>query len=450
MFRLVKKIISRTIFLLHRYRISKNPLVCNIYGAMGLRAALTELYMGRSSSLRIRKKQLEKLNNIRNKDKITVAFQVWQIGKWKCDSVYKAMEKSSRFSPLIWVAEDPALPTEFKKDVKNNVYQYFLKKNYICSVASTWEELYKCEKPDIVFIQEPYAYGFNMPPYTLNRLLCYVRYGLPNTLTEAATNRFLHNYCLLYFCENKFIAESYGSLMNNKGRNIAITGHPVVDYLTSAPTEAKDAWRNCKSGVKKVIWAPHWTIGNQSFYCASTFLLVSDVMLKIAQRYADSIRIAFKPHPTLKRELYRHPKWGKEKTDAYFEQWATMSNTLLAEGDYRELFRQSDAIIHDSGSFLLEYLLMDKPCMYLLRDDGKPNFNDMNIEALQCYTIGKTEEDIERFIQDQVLGGQDFKSEKRKAFCKKYLIPPHEKTAAENILDAILGNPPYNTIILYS
>lgn len=107
-------------------------------------------------------------------------------------------------------------------------------------------------------------------------------------------------------------------------------------------------------------------------------------------------------------------------------------------GEYRALFQQSDAMIHDSGSFILEYLLMDRPCMYLCREKAFFQFNDMNKDALKCYKLGMSEVDIERFIQEQVIGDLDFNAGRRKAFCEKYLIPPFGKSAAQNIIDAIL------------
>lgn len=420
--------------------------ILSIYLNIGVYEAMCYLLCQKYINKKSHKDRKRKLDLVRAKQKIVVVFQVWNLGKWKCDSVYKAMGESKRFFPLVWITEDPAATVAQKEYVKNFTYKFFKENNYVCTNAATWEDLDKEMKPDIVFIQEPYAYSFNMSPRAIKHLLCYVRYGLPNTLTEDGTNLFLHNFCLFYFCENTMIASDYGKMMMNKGRNIVVTGHPIVDYLLDRRNKKALGWLDSGKEFKKVIWAPHWTIGNNSFYTASTFLFIANVMLKIAQRFSDSIQFTFKPHPTLYRELCIHPAWGKEKTDAYYSQWATMPNTQLWQGEYRNLFQQSDAMIHDCGSFVLEYLLMDKPCMYLDRGDGKQNFNNMNLEALKCYTIGRSEEDIESFIQEQVLGNYDPHADKRKAFCEKYLIPPHGKTAAENIIDAILGNHPYNQL----
>lgn len=384
------------------------------------------------------------LDFIRQKKKIVVVFQVWNLGKWKCDSVYRAMTKSERFEPIIWIANQSNTSVQSCAVFKKELELYFKKRNYNFVIASTWSELEQFASPDITFIQEPYDFPINLPPNTNNRLLCYVRYGLPNTLTQEGTNFFLHNFTLFYFGENTIVATEFAEIMQNKGRNIVVTGHPIVDYLMEREEGMPSVWKKTGKELKKVIWAPHWTIEQQSFFSVSTFLSLADVMVSLAIKYKDSIQFAFKPHPNLYDALCSHSAWGKQKTDAYYEIWATMENSQLENGEYRNLFQQSDAIIHDCGSFILEYMLVGKPCMYLSRGDTEHLFNNMNLEALRCYTIGKTKEDIETFIQEQVIGDYDPYAEKRKAFCEKYLIPPHGKTAAENIIDAILGNPPYD------
>jgi DivIVA domain-containing protein len=63
---------------------------------------------------------------------------------------------------------------------------------------------------------------------------------------------------------------------------------------------------------------------------------------EFAEKYADRIQWAFKPHPLLRDTLYQHPDWGKERTDAYYGRWESMPNTQLETGAYVELFKQSD------------------------------------------------------------------------------------------------------------
>lgn len=410
-----------------------------VYQKAGLKAALSYLIFRKYIGSHDYCKRKKKLAEIRKKERITVAFQVISLGKWKSDTVYRAMLRSPRFRPVMWIVDEPGAPEQEKVVERTSLKAHFSKLNYEFSEATSWMQIDEEIKPDIVFICDPYFVPLNMPPQIDNRLVCYVRYGMPNTFTASGTDLFLHNFALFYFMESKFIAEENRKLMTNKGQNIAVTGHPMVDFLLEPPDVPSSVWKDEGKNRKKIIWAPHWTIKNKSFYEASTFLSFADSMVDIAKKYADVLQIAFKPHPNLYRVLSSESVWGKSKTDEYYNLWATMPNTQLETGAYRELFQQSDAMIHDCGSFILEYLLMNKPCMYLDRGDGKQNLNDMNKEALKCYSIGKTSGDIERFIEEKVMGQKDELMCQRRDFCNKYLLPPGGKTAAENILDAILG-----------
>ena len=42
-----------------------------------------------------------------------------------------------------------------------------------------------------------------------------------------------------------------------------------------------------------------------------------------------------------------------------------MPNTSINEGNAYEIFKSSDALIHDCGSFLLDYMFTKKPCLYI-------------------------------------------------------------------------------------
>lgn len=168
------------------------------------------------------------------------------------------------------------------------------------------------------------------------------------------------------------------------------------------------------------------------------FLELADDMLQIAHDYRDRVHFAFKPHPKLRFTLEQQPGWGVEKTDAYYKTWQEMPNGQLELGVYTDLFKQSDAMLHDCGSFSVEYLFMDKPCMYLQKED-RGVMNQMTRDAVACHEAGKTGREIREFIDGSVLGNSDPMRAKRAAFREKYLLPPNGCSAAQNIIRAILG-----------
>lgn len=161
-------------------------------------------------------------------------------------------------------------------------------------------------------------------------------------------------------------------------------------------------------------------------------------MLKMAQKYTDRVQFVFKPHPLLYEKLKKI--WGEEKTKNYYNQWKTMPNTSFHDGEYIDLFLTSDAMIHDSGSFLLEYLYVNKPVMRTMTgEDMSKVFNKLALDSLNVYYQGFNEQEIEQFIQN-VIDGVDPMKEAREKFYQERLLPPNGKLPSENIIDDIIDS----------
>ena len=162
-------------------------------------------------------------------------------------------------------------------------------------------------------------------------------------------------------------------------------------------------------------------------------------MFDIAEQYKDSLQIAFKPHPRLKTELYRHPDWGKEKTDQYYQRWDSMENTQLETGDFIELFKTSDAMIHDSGSFTIEYLFVNKPVAFTTADFEalKSEHNDIARACLDQYYVVHDENELMAYIKDVVIAGQDTMKDQRTAFFQTALKPNVRGNTSEFIVNDI-------------
>ena len=138
------------------------------------------------------------------------------------------------------------------------------------------------------------------------------------------------------------------------------------------------------------------------------------------------------PHPFLKSELYK--LWGKEKTDKYYECWNQLPNCSINLDSYIELFNESDAMILDSGSFSVEYLFTGKPSLFCYKNDKVvTEFNFFGKEALKMHYGCKSTDDIDEFINNIVVNGNDFMKDKRTAFYYEKLVPPNSSLANENI-----------------
>ena len=247
----------------------------------------------------------------------------------------------------------------------------------------------------------------------------------------------LHNYAWKLFYPTELHRKDAQAFALNRGRNIEVVGYPNADHFLRGGFD--DVWKPQNRTKKRVIWAPHFTI-KPGYVSQSNFLWMADFMLSVAKKYSDKIQFVFKPHPLLFSELCKHAKWGEEKTKQYYDEWQSGENTQLESGTFIDLFMTSDAMIHDSGSFCVEYHYSGNPVMYVAR-----NFEEQVAEkgefgqlAMRQHYVGKDEEDIIRFIEKTVLHGDDPKKDARKRFLEQYLTPPHGKTVTENTMDILL------------
>lgn len=373
---------------------------------------------------------------------VNVVFEVTGISKWKADSVLRLMLEHPRFNPIVWHVSYIG-----KKDSARNAEELEQCREYFTPMGvkpvnyASLADFPATEKPDILFPNEPYDLSiFSMPHNKgmLDYLWCFIPYDFASTVCKENRNQIIPNGALSTFYENAAVARASSILMSNRGMNGAVTGHSMADAFLFPPQPRPNVWKACREGKKRVVWAPHWTVEKGICRIAfGTFLQTGEILLEMAEKYRGQIQFAFKPHPNLYYTLCEHPAWGKERTDSFYAKWREMPNTQFEDGAYADLFMQSDAMIHDCGSFMLEYLYADKPCMYLKDPENRQEYSAMAEDCLNAYQIGITREEIEGFLQ-MVLRGEDPKAEVRRQLREKYLVPPHGQSAAQNIIDCLL------------
>ena len=391
-----------------------------------------------------RKSQLEAARRLKGKERIEVAFMLTIPGMWKSDYLFRAMQENPRYHPYVVIypyswykgfskEEVEATLERTEKFIADKGFEYVIPRDD----NGRWQDIKKSLDPDILIFSSPYKdqpsqyfiYHFR------DRLTCYVPYAFLG-LNMGGDNYDLifHNLVGLYFLETNLHLEDAIDRSRCKGVNAVVTGFPGTEVFLRKDYAPKDIWKIQNVRKKRVIWAPHHTIDDN--FEMSTFLLVCDKMLTLAERYREQIQFAFKPHQLLKFKLQQ--LWGKEKTEAYYNNWAAMENTQLEESSYVDLFLTSDAMIHDCGSFTTEYLFMNKPVMYLTHDEHYvERFNRIGLEAFKCHYQGESIEDIESFLADVVLREKDTKEFVRQDFFNKYLSPRNGIMPSETIIRTI-------------
>lgn len=372
------------------------------------------------------------ISRIKKKGQATILFLPANVAMWKYDVLFRKLQEHSKFTPVILPSVARSISDEEKIAEKEKMIRYFKSRGF--PVVSEQEA--RALKPDIVFITQ--AYG-RFAEYDLSdfpdALGCYSPYSYPTCFDKRILNLINLNKVWRLFDTTEEHRTDLSRLMSNHGKNVRVTGYTNADLFLASADRFKFPWKQKNPRLKRIIYAPHWTIGDRDVLGYATFLVFGEVMLNLAKKYTAYTQWCFKPHPWLFRALSSHPDWGAKRAKSYFNAWQDLPNAMIVTDDYVSLFMTSDAMIHDCGSFRCEYFYAKKPAMYLVKDGQLENDGEIGRIAFEAHSHGRTSKDIEAFIERIISGEDDSKKEARGRFFDKYLLPPNEKSAAENILE---------------
>lgn len=389
---------------------------------------------------RARRKQDLAIELIRKQGIAKIAFIVSSLPMWRFQPLYNCLNKDNSFQVSIVLYPFSSYDDNQKEESIRQLRLFFEDKRIplldLSKEPRPGEALRKAFDPDIVFFPQPYNHLFENDldsNYFEDKLICYIPYAMLTSSEPWAYKNHLENIAWrLYFSSKERESEAKEVLFNG-GKNIRIVGESMSDLFSEESTHS--IWKEHPTRLKRVIWAPHFSINGNDFQHRASFIIFHQALLDIAHSYQGRIQFAFKPHPRLQTELYKHPEWGKTKTDEYFQRWATGENTQLVTGDYIDLFKDSDAMIHDCGSFSVEYHFTGNPVLFISENlnDVTNSLNDFGKEAILAHYQGSRKEDIIHFIDSVVLNGEDPMRSERERFRKKYLTPPSGQSVAYNI-----------------
>ncbi len=379
------------------------------------------------------------LKELKNKRTIKCVFLALFEEIWKYDNVYRLMTANPRFEALIMVCPIVNYGKENMIKRMNACYDALKNKGYNVIRAyneefNSYIDLKKDLSPDIIFYTSPYK-GLIDERYYITKfkkkLTVYVPYFMnSNKDYKMSCNLELHNLVWRRYSETEYHRLLSVRYAKNKGINVVNTGYPGIEPFLHLKNH------NTKTTRKRIIWAPHHTIEPVGIIFYSCFLKYYDFFLEMAEKYKKEVHFVFKPHPLLRNKLYG--LWGKERTDAYYHLWEQSENMSLNEGDYVDLFTESDAMIHDSASFIVEYLYLNKPVMRTLNGEGlEIMYNTFGLQCIHQHYLASTEQDVEQFIRN-VICGVDPMKEQRSRFINESLMP--KGSPSQNIIDDILDS----------
>ncbi|OHT45718.1 CDP-glycerol glycerophosphotransferase family protein [Flavobacterium tructae] len=380
------------------------------------------------------------LEIVRKKEKVKVAFFLTHESVWKYDLLFDLMLAHPQFEPQIFVCPVVNFGKENMLFEMNKAYNAFKNRGYDVfrtydTATAEYLDIKKTFSPDLVFFTNPYEglqdYRYYIKEFS-KTLTCYVPYSIPTVNYEFTYDLNFHNLIWKIFSETDIHQKMASENQRNKAINRVVTGYPGFDPLL-INKRPREVWKNKDPALKRIIWTPHHLMNELSK--VSNFLEYYDFFLELATSYKDKLQITFNPHPLLRVKLENDPNWGKEKTDNYFGKWINLENGQFGDGYYIDLFLTSDALIHDSGSFMAEYLITGKPSLFMIRDESIMDYwSTFGNEAITAHYQSRNKKEVIDFIENVVLNGNDWMKDKRCDFVQNTLIPKNNSTASENIM----------------
>lgn len=372
-----------------------------------------------------------KLNHLREKvkngKKVKVFFMIHDAAVFGSASIYWEMQKRELFEPYLYIisrrdVNDP----DFYKAVKQDIL-FFREEGYrVIDGYDEWgnpKDMHLFQ-PDILFYDLPKLYGsagnyYNrMDQLNWEYLTCYVPYGL------LMVDSFYYHYHTKCIRETwKFFLDTNASFKrvladgDFSAFNTVLSGYPKFDDYFQKDVQLPEKLNN---GKPIVIYAPHHSLFVSNNF--ATFDLYKDMMLELARTHAE-INFVLKPHPLLPFQIKARSKTGcisftYEDYLDYVKEWENLPNGMcIFQGDYIKLFRASNCLITDCGSFIGEYLPSLHPCIYLFNPRKRKQeevYTPLAKKILDTYYIARTEEEFKKYILDIVINGEDSKEEQRR------------------------------------
>jgi len=422
-----------------RYHLKKNQNLVALVNKVRLylsyfKKNIDFLYMILIQS-RYKKVIIRKKRKLLDKKLIKVAFFVTQKQLWAGQSLFDEFLCNDCFDPMIVVFPDNEDKINSNIFTTNANYDFF--KNLGMSVLKGYDtdsNSYLASKNinfDIIFYDQPFPQIHNSLLWnklSKDSLVCYIPYGFKiAAFYQSHFNMPLQNCCWRVFAESEWHKKQFIYYGAFKGRNVITSGLPRLDEYN------KSSYIQNRS-YKRIIWAPHWSIGSHEKEFHSTF----DQNYKFFLDYAyanPEIHWVFKPHQRLKHYIVEIGLMNEEEVNHYYDEWNNLPNTFFYnDPEYFDIFKDSDALITDCGSFLAEYLPTKKPILHLVKSN-KFSYNLIGEKLVKSYYKGTDHNSINTFIHDVVVNEDDFLRDSR--LLNLALVQPNPKGAGKFIVDYI-------------
>lgn len=280
--------------------------------------------------------------------------------------------------------------------------------------------------PDYIFIQSPWDNDRPLAlkvPYIMFAKILYIPY-YPITLIDNFKpegddlhfNSYVHNLAYRIYLQTELDKKYFENQQILKAKNTKIVGSIKLFSLKILRDN-----NNIKSkpDTFTLIWAPHHSVARRWLGFGVFHKIYKDMFDFV--KYRQDIHLIFKPHPFLKRSLHEHEIMHKEDYDKWVKEFSSLPNVELYEGgDYFRIFANSDVMLTDGLSFLIEYpIATSKPLIFFDSKDHQPLNRIGNMALEYAYCIDSFEE-FENLLEDMIKSKQN--KEKDKMYEKRLKV----------------------------
>lgn len=321
----------------------------------------------------------ERLRELRISLKEDIVIQIRAVffaelgGKWdSMESVYSYMCKDPRFDPVVVLT-----PIFRAKDIDGKTQTEIIYEDYLTEMGipfqNYWEYNPDQDCPELAFTCQPYEsvtipefWAENIAKYTRLVYLPYFIPALVNTANqEALFNMPIHAYAWRIAGTSEKFFEHYRKYSLHKGGNLLLTGIPKMDYavhLRENPCEVPVAWQNKIKDRTVLLW--------NTWYDSQASSI--DILQELIPWFHEHPQFAliWRPHPMTKAimKLYQPEQYLKfqEMTNII----EASDNMILDNGaDYGPAFSCSAAQISDYSGMMFQYLILNKPLLWIQRPE---------------------------------------------------------------------------------
>lgn len=356
---------------------------------------------------------------------VKVAFLLVFNSVFPTRPVFEAMLENDRFDPYIVIAPNVSRTHVYQMEIYKEAVEA-LKEQYPGRVVETYDETYDTymeldDTYSLIFYCNPYPrlvhYNHGIDYfYKKDVLPIYMNYGFAAlSFWDEVLSSDFYNKVWMACIETNMNLQYLKRNQQIRGKNGVVTGYLKMDKMASITPEERTR--------KRILVCPHHTVWGWSTLNIGNFLKYYEFFQELPEKYPD-VDFVFRPHPLLFQNLLVRNIWSQEQIDDYIARMDAHPNACYDHsGDYLEQFVNSDAMIHDCGSFIGEYLYTEKPCCYMLKTEEQAvdGLVPLGQKCMENYYKAFSEEDIIRFIDEVVLHGQDPMKEQREKFAREEL-----------------------------